>query len=51
MSFIKKRFYYEADEANYIKLQSLSKKNTIQPKDFQKIINGLIYTAYKQSKR
>lgn len=46
MSFNKKRFYYEVDEPNYIKLQSLTKKSSIQPKDFQKIVSGLIDAAY-----
>jgi hypothetical protein len=50
MTFKKQRFYYECDEASFMKLQSLSGKSFIQNKDFQNIITSLIGKFYESNK-
>lgn len=43
MSFQKKKFTFEADEANYLRLQMLIGKTYIQNKDFQNIIVSYLH--------
>ena len=50
MNFKDKRFYYECDEATFMKLQNLSGKNFFQNKDFQSIITTLIGRIYDTNK-
>jgi hypothetical protein len=50
MTFKKQRFYYDCDEASFIKLQSLSGKSFFQNKDFQNIITSLIGKFYESNK-
>ena len=50
MTFSKQRFYYEADEATFMKLQTLSGKSFFTNKDFQNIITSLIGKIYETNK-
>jgi len=50
MTFQKKRFYFEADEANYLRLQMLTGKSFIQNKDFQKAINSILHNISTNKK-
>jgi hypothetical protein len=50
MTYSKQRFYYEADEATFIKLQTLSGKSFFTNKDFQNIITSLIGKIYETNK-
>jgi len=50
MTFQKKRFYFEADEANYLRLQMVVGKSFIQQKDFQNIVASYLYNLTKQKK-
>ena len=50
MSFKKQRFYYECDEATFMKLQNLLGKDFFQNKDFQGIITTLIGRIYDTNK-
>lgn len=50
MTFRKQRFYFDCDEATFMKLQSLSGKSYFQSKDFQSIITTLIGKVYETSK-
>lgn len=50
MTFQKKRFYFEADEANYLRLQMILGKSFIQQKDFQNIVASYLYNLTKQKK-
>jgi hypothetical protein len=50
MTFSKQRFYYEADEATFMKLQTLSGKSFFTNKDFQNIITLLIGKIYETNK-
>ena len=42
MAFQKKRFYYEADEANFIRLQLAIGKPYFQQKDFQQLVSTIL---------
>jgi len=50
MSFQKKRFIFEADEANYLRLQMLIGKSYIQNKDFQNIIISYLHNSISKKK-
>jgi len=50
MSFQKKRFTFEADEANFLRLQMLTNKSFITSKDFQSIISALLQNATRLKK-
>ena len=50
MTFSKQRFYYETDEANFMKLQALSGKSFFTNKDFQNLITALIGKIYETNK-
>ena len=50
MSFQKKRFVFEADEANYLRLQMLIGKSYIQNKDFQNIIISYLHNSISKKK-
>lgn len=50
MTFSKQKFYYECDEATYMKLQTLSGKSFFQSKDFQITITSLISKFYETNK-
>ena len=50
MTFSKQRFYYEADEATFMKLQTLTGKSFFTNKDFQNIITSLIGKIYETNK-
>jgi hypothetical protein len=50
MSFQKKRFIFEADEANYLRLQMLIGKSYIQNKDFQNIIISYLHNSTSKKK-
>jgi hypothetical protein len=50
MTYSKQRFYYEADEATFMKLQTLSGKSFFTNKDFQNIITSLIGKIYETNK-
>jgi len=50
MTFSKLRFYYEADEATFMKLQALSGKSFFTNKDFQNITTSLIGKIYETNK-
>lgn len=50
MSFQKKRFYFEADEANYLRLQMILNKTFIQQKDFQNIVASYLHNLTKQKR-
>jgi hypothetical protein len=50
MTFSKQRFYYETDEATFMKLQALSGKSFLTNKDFQNIITALIGKIYETNK-
>jgi hypothetical protein len=50
MVFKNKKFFLEADEALYMKLQALSGKSDFQQRDFQKVISHIanfVFTARK----
>ena len=50
MTYQKKRFYFEADEANYLRLQMVIGKSFIQQKDFQNIVASYLHNLTKQKK-
>ena len=50
MTYRKQRFYYEADEATFMKLQTLSGKSFFTNKDFQNIITSLLGKIYETNK-
>ena len=50
MSFQKKRFYFEADEANYLRLQMILNKTFIQQKDFQNIVASYLHNLTNQKR-
>lgn len=50
MTYQKKRFYFEADEANYLRLQMLIGKSYIQQKDFQNIVASYLHNLTKQKR-
>ena len=50
MTFSKQRFYYETDQATFMKLQALSGKSFFTNKDFQNIITALIGKIYETNK-
>ena len=50
MTFQKKRFVFEADEANYLRLQMLVGKSFIQNKDFQSAINSILHNITKNKR-
>ena len=50
MTYSKQKFYYEADEATFMKLQTLTGKSFFTNKDFQNIITSLIGKIYETNK-
>jgi|TARA_B100000073_G_scaffold103215_1_gene82525 hypothetical protein len=50
MSFQKKRFTFEADEANFLRLQMLIGKSYIQNRDFQNIIVSFLHNTTTKKK-
>jgi|TARA_B100001758_G_C18226499_1_gene513033 hypothetical protein len=45
MTFSKKRFYFEADEATYMLIQKLIRKTNFQNADFQKLVSALLINS------
>ena len=50
MTFKPQRFYFDVDEATFMKLQALSGKSYFQNKDFQQIISMIISKTYEGTK-
>lgn len=46
MTFKKHRFYFDVDEATFLRLQALLGKSHFQQKDFQAIVNALITKTF-----
>jgi len=51
MNFQKKRFYFEVDEASWIRLQFVVGKENIQQADFQRAVHALISCSYQNHKK
>jgi len=51
MNFQKKRFYFEVDEASWIRLQFVVGKENIQQADFQRAVHALISYSYKDHRK
>jgi len=51
MNFQKKRFYFEVDEASWIRLQFVVGKQNIQQADFQRAVHALISCSYQNHKK
>jgi len=50
MTFQKKRFYFEANEADYLRLQMVLNKSFIQQKDFQNIVASYLFNLTQQKR-
>jgi len=46
-----KRYNYESSEDKELKLQVLTGRSFLQPRDFQKLLDSLIDKAYENRKR
>ena len=46
MTFRNQRFYFDADEASFLRMKALSAKSYFQQRDFQQLANALITKAY-----
>lgn len=50
MTFRKQKYFFDVDEATFMKLQSLSGKSYFQQRDFQQVILTLISKAYERNR-
>jgi len=46
MTYRNQRFYFDADEASFLRMKALSGKSYFQQRDFQQFVIALITKAY-----
>lgn len=49
MTFRNQRFYFDADEAIFLRMKALLGKSYFQQRDFQQLVNALITKAYENT--
>jgi hypothetical protein len=49
MTFRKQKYFFDCDEATFLRLKSLSGKSYFQQRDFQQVVNALILKAYENT--
>jgi hypothetical protein len=49
MTFRNQKFYFDADEASFLIMKSLSGKSYFSQKDYQQLVYSLITKAYQNS--
>lgn len=49
MTFRYQKYFFDCDEATYLKLKALSGRSDFQQRDFQKLVNALIAKAYENT--
>jgi len=49
MTYRNQRFYFDTDEAGFLRMKALSGKSYFQQRDFQQLANALIIKAYENT--
>jgi hypothetical protein len=49
MTFRKQKYFFDCDEATFLRLEALSGRPYFQQRDFQQVVNALILKAYENT--